>query len=79
MTRLKDSSQLDFVALLSSVGEDILLPDELACPEYEVSSDHLGDKNRIRDTQPSSIFRAQVIGFFKLYLFTLTCRLVIHR
>ena len=31
------------MALLSSVGEDILLPDELSCPEYEISSD-LADK-----------------------------------
>ena len=26
------------MALLSSVGEDILLPDQLSCPEYEIST-----------------------------------------
>ena len=36
---MQDSAQLDFVALLSCVGEDILLPDELACPEYIISSE----------------------------------------
>jgi len=49
----QDSSQLDFVALLSSVGEDILLPDELSCPEYEITSD-LGDKGRNDEVGESS-------------------------
>lgn len=35
---IKDATNLDFVALLSSVGEDILLPDQLSCPEYEIST-----------------------------------------
>lgn len=35
----QEATNLDFVALLSSVGEDILLPDELSCPEYEIRTE----------------------------------------
>jgi len=36
---IKDATNLDFVALLSSAGEDILLPDQLSCPEYEIRTE----------------------------------------
>jgi hypothetical protein len=35
------TGQLDFVALLSSVGEEVVTSDGLHCPEYEISSQPL--------------------------------------
>ena len=46
--------QFDLVALLSCVGEDILLPDELSCPEYEITSD-LEDRSKVQKNAESTL------------------------
>ena len=75
----ESSSHLDFVSLLSSVGEDILFPDELSCPEYEISSD-LVEKRHIQSSDLPVILHPQqdaseVIG---LICFIPTNKFIIH-
>ena len=75
----ESSSHLDFVSLLSSVGEDILFPDELSCPEYEISSD-LVEKRHIQSSDLPVILHPQQVAskVIGLNCFISTNKFIIH-
>ena len=59
------------MALLSCVGEDILLPDELSCPEYEVTSD-LDDRTKMqKNPDPTLVFESTQVNAYPVKSFFL--------